>query len=261
MNEIVKYHNDFSNLVLKDFNATELDLLMVLCSKMRDKQCEKVIFDFEQLKTLSKYKPTANKRFIEDIKRTNEKLMKLNMCITSQDMIYQFVLFPTFGIDTRNMTLTVGVNTQFAFVLNELTQNFTRFELDEFISLKSSYSKALYRLMKQYRTEGRYYITIEDFKEKLDVPNGYENRDIIQKILNPAMKELTEYFNNLKLTKITSRKRGNPIKAYEFTFKAEKALKTENKDTTEVKYNSETRKENLKALEMTYQLFEGKKIG
>lgn len=260
MNEIVKYHNDFSGLALKDFNAIELDLLMVLCSKMRNKQCEKVVFDFEQLKTLSKYKPTANKRFIEDIKRTNEKLMKLNMCITSEDMIYQFVLFPTFGIDTKNMTLTVAVNQQFAFVLNELTQNFTRFELDEFISLTSGYSKALYRLMKQYRTEGRYYIKVEDIKEQLDIPASYTPKRISDNILKPVMKELSAYFDNLKLNKITSKRRGNPIIAYEFIFRNEIPPKTENRDSTEGKSNSETRNENLKALEMTYQLFKEKKI-
>lgn len=260
MNEIVKYHNDFSSLALKDFNAIELDLLMVLCSKMKNKQCEKVVFDFEQLKTLSKYKPTANKRFIEDIKRTNEKLMKLNMCITSEDMIYQFVLFPTFGIDTKNMTLTVAVNQQFAFVLNELTQNFTRFELDEFISLTSGYSKALYRLMKQYRTEGRYYIKVEDIKEQLDIPASYTPKRISDNILKPVMKELSAYFDNLKLNKITSKRRGNPIIAYEFIFRAEIPPKTENSDSTEGKSNSEIRNENLKALEMTYQLFKEKKI-
>ena len=48
----------------------------------------------------------------------------------------------------------VAVNPRFSFLLNDLTSQFTRFELAEFTALKSSYAKETYRRLKQYRQTG-----------------------------------------------------------------------------------------------------------
>ena len=52
-------------------------------------------------------------------------------------------------------TLTVSVNSRFSFLLNDLTSQFTRFELAEFTALRSSYAKECYRRLEQAeRAEG-----------------------------------------------------------------------------------------------------------
>ena len=44
MNEIVKYHKDFENkLVLKNFTASELNFLMAICTKVRDKKEDEIV--------------------------------------------------------------------------------------------------------------------------------------------------------------------------------------------------------------------------
>ena len=51
MNEIVKYHKDFEKkLVFRNFTASELNFLMAICTKVRDKKENEVIFTFEELK-------------------------------------------------------------------------------------------------------------------------------------------------------------------------------------------------------------------
>ena len=50
MNEIVKYNNQMNEVNFKDFNTTELDLLMTICSKMREQGLKIIEFSFEQLK-------------------------------------------------------------------------------------------------------------------------------------------------------------------------------------------------------------------
>ena len=78
MNEIVKYHKDFEKkLVLKNFTASELNFLMAICTKVRDKKEDEVIFTFEELKKLSKWVKTDNKSFIKSLQNTNKKLMAL----------------------------------------------------------------------------------------------------------------------------------------------------------------------------------------
>ena len=58
-----------------------------------------------------------------------------------------------------------------------MVQNFTIFELLEFTSLSSKYSKTLYRLLKQWRTQGEYiFHDIADFREKMDIPESFSNK-------------------------------------------------------------------------------------
>lgn len=225
MNEIVKYHNDFGKIALTSFSATEMDLLFVLCNQVKDKGCDEIEFSFNQLKSLSKYKPTANSRFIKDLDRTNKKLVELNLKIENEKELIRFSLFPTFKINKDNLTLKVAVNKEFAYILNELTSNFTRFELKEFTDLKSSYSKALYRILKQFRTTGYYTVSVDIFRKILDIPNSYDMRKIQQKVLNPIENELYLYFKNLRIEKIKKKARGNPVIGFEFYFDKEKIEK------------------------------------
>ena len=36
MNELVRYHNDFNNIILTNFTERELDLLMAICFKLKN---------------------------------------------------------------------------------------------------------------------------------------------------------------------------------------------------------------------------------
>ena len=150
----------------------------------------------------------------------NRHLLDLKMRLESADGadIYQFVLFPTFVIHTNAQTLEVAVNERFAFLLNSLDSDFTRFELAEFTSLKSSYSKCLYRLLKQYRTTGYVRITTENLRTALAVPESYQNKTMNHDIIKPAVNELRPLFNSLRMHAVKQRRQGAPIMAYEFLF-------------------------------------------
>ena len=69
----------------------------------------------------------------------------------------------------------------------------------------------------QYRSTGYYVVRIEDFRERMDIPDNYQMGNIDQKVLQPALRELQNYFNDLKVKKIKAKK-GNKIAKLEFTF-------------------------------------------
>ncbi|WP_229026001.1 replication initiation protein, partial [Enterococcus faecium] len=77
--------------------------------------------------------------------------------------------------------------------------------------------KTLFRLLMQYRSTGYYVVRIEEFRSLMDIPEYYQMGNIDQKVLNPALRELKKYFNDLKVTKIKAKK-GNKIAKLEFTF-------------------------------------------
>lgn len=222
MNEIVKYHNYMNSLKFTGFTVIDFNFLLTLCSRLKDKGTNEVTFSFTELRILTNYKKSNSiKQFVEDLKRMNEKLMKITCSLKTETEIIMFVLFPTFAINLNKQTLTVSVNERFRFILNELIKHFTRFDLQEFVTLESKYSKSLYRLLKQYRTTGKYEIEVNAFREKMDCPESYNNKQFMQNIINPAFKSLQNYFHDLQCETKYAHKRGRPVLGYIFTFTPE----------------------------------------
>lgn len=212
---VLKYHNDMNVFSFGGFNQRELNLFFLICGLMREQE-ETLILPFAEIKKIiGKTAFKNNKDLVNCVVETNKKFLKLNGEFKKGSTLVQFVLFPTFKTDSQREVLKVSVNPEFSYILNELTKNFTLFELQEFYSLNSTYSKNLFRLLKQYKSTGVYYVTLEEFRRLLDVPEAYEMRKITDKILNPALKELANYFDNLRIEKIRSNRR---ITALRFTF-------------------------------------------
>ena len=212
---VLKYHNDMNVFSFGGFNQRELNLFFLICGLMREQE-ETLILPFAEIKKIiGKTAFKNNKDLVNCVVETNKKFLKLNGEFKKGSTLVQFVLFPTFKTDSQREVLKVSVNPEFSYILNELTKNFTLFELQEFYSLNSTYSKNLFRLLKQYKSTGVYYVTLEEFRRLLDVPEAYEMRKITDKILNPALKELANHFDNLRIEKIRTNRR---ITALRFIF-------------------------------------------
>ena len=165
-NEIVKFSNQFNNVALKKFDAVHLDVLMAIeDSRVREKGTATVEFSFEELRGLMRLrKNLTNRQLADKIVQTNRaRLLALNYMFEDSGKIIQFALFTKFVTDPQEATLAVGVNEEFAFLLNDLTSQFTRFELAEFADLKSKYAKEFYRRAKQYRSSGIWKISRDEF--------------------------------------------------------------------------------------------------
>lgn len=216
MKELVNYNNEINKVALKNFNSKELDLLMAICSKMKDEELKEVSFDFEYLRRLVNYDIySTTDKFYSDLKNTYNKLLKCVFGWENEKEIVMFVLFTRYKIDKDKKTVNIAVNEDFYWVLNELTQKFTKFELSEFISLKSTYSKECYRRLKQYRNTGMWIVEIDEFRRLLDIPNSYKSGNIDQRVLKPILNELSPIFKNFRIEKI---KKGKVIVLLKFSF-------------------------------------------
>lgn len=230
-NEIVKHGAELNTIPLRRFTPTEMNLFFAIVSRMQDKGAETVRFSFAQLKELSDYKPTANKRFIDDIETTYQKLLRLTFSRISKSGLNRemFVMFTHFKIvgEAEEPYVDVQLHEMAIPLLNNLEQ-WVRYSLTEFRELQSGYSKTMFRLLKQFRTTGYAKFKKEDFFELLDIPRSYWNKqaNVDSKVLKPIREELTPIFKALKITKEHSKKRGRPIIAYTFTWKPE--MKTAN---------------------------------
>ena len=218
-NEVVKFNNDMNTVALRKFNSTEINLLISICSRIRDQGLKYVEFDFKYLKKLIKYPYNDMKNFVNTLDSAYNKLLKCNIRIGDDVEWTRFVLFTKYTINVEKQIVTIGINEEFKYVLNELTSNFTRFELEEFVNFKSTYTKEFYRRMKQFRYTGIWIVSIEEFKYLLDIPQSYKTDKIDSKILKPIMNELGEEFN-LKVIKKYKNSLGrgrSKVSGYEFS--------------------------------------------
>lgn len=223
MNEIVKYENTLNTIAFKDFNAGELNIFFALVSRMRNCDGKEIRFTFEKLRELTGVGSTdtlSNKRFFDQLTSTYKKMIKMTWGYQNELRAQYFVLFTGFEIDGNNGFVDVQVNQKLTFILNELEELFTRYELAEFAGLKSKYAKNLYRLLKQFRHTGLLIKTVDEFKELMDIPKKYPAIEIDRIVINPALAELNIMFKDLKFTKRRA-KRYNRITHYEFKFEPE----------------------------------------
>lgn len=224
-NEIVKYSNQFNAQALRKFTALDLDLLMAIAARVRDKEIDEVTFTFEELRRLAHVKKNlTDKELAARIVEVNDRLLACRFRFQDDSRTVQFTLFSGFETDWKTKKLLVAVNPRFSFLLNDLTSQFTRFELAEFTALKSSYAKETYRRLKQYRQTGVWKVSIEEFRRLLDVPESYQTCDLNKRVLKPIQEELWPLLNlvvHKKFRKGAGRGRRS-LAGFEFEFDPER---------------------------------------
>ncbi|MCV3554081.1 replication initiation protein [Campylobacter sp. CNRCH_2013_0898h] len=247
MNEIVKYHNDFNKIKLPSFTEQEQNILCGMLTKIKESQTDDSIkFTPQELQKFSTENLT-NKALGEMLIVLREKFFKADFTILIEDKERDLIgkeivnLFQSFKLwyqsndyEYSNLqSVEMTVNPRFKYLVNEITANFTAFELAEFIAISGKYTKTLYRLLKQYRSTGKAYFEWEEFKRIMDIPQNYLMHNIDKWILKPAIKELTKErtlfdqlrvpFENLTFEKkkVSARGRGGKVIGIKFIFKPE----------------------------------------
>lgn len=224
-NEIVKYSNQFNAQALRRFTALDLDLLMAIAARVRDKEIDEVTFTFEELRQLAHVKKNlTDKELAARIVEVNDRLLACRFRFQDDSRTVQFTLFSGFETDWKTAKLLVAVNPRFSFLLNDLTSQFTRFELAEFTALKSSYAKETYRRLKQYRQTGVWKVSLEEFRRLLDVPKSYRTCDLNERVLKPIQAELGELLG-LRIHKKYAKRGGrgrSSLVGFEFEFDPER---------------------------------------
>ena len=216
--DIVKYDNDMNTVTFGKFKEKELDLFFSICFKVRDMGVKKVILSFSELKELSNYSNRNVSRFIKDLSSTYDKMLGLNIKIMHSELSFtKFNLFSEYTVNAEEKTIIIQVHEKFEYILNKMLKegNYTKFELIEFVNLRSSYSKNMFRLLKQWESKKIKKFTIEEFRELLVVPPKYRMSEIDKFILSPIIQELSNFFPNLNLEKI---KTGKKITHLKFTW-------------------------------------------
>ena len=225
-NEIVKYHNDLNTVNMRGWTKEEMNFMFAVLSKAKEKGTELIEFDKAELTELARYSERHKIRLHDVLKNLVDHVTEMKYIEETTHSYEVMNLFQRFKVvwnkDYSEMHATIRLTSEFEYILNKLNANFTKFELEEFIGLRSTYAKQMYRLLKQWRTKGHKEWSVQDLRYLLAIPENYRSCDIDSRVLKPIKKELSKYFSDFKVKPIKKRTKGNPIIAYEFKWKPEK---------------------------------------
>lgn len=225
-NKITQYKNEVNGIPMRNWTAEEMNIFFAILTQIRDKGTRKLEFDKYQLQELIDYTGKYDKRFSETMQALGKKIQSLTYYESTSNSFLMMPLFTLFKSewtdDLSVVKLIVAVNPDFEYILNGWKENhWTKFIYDEFLKIESTYSKTLFRLLKQWRTKGKREFSIHEFKRLMDIPDSYVVGMITKRIVTKSVKDLQPYFSGLKVKIVKSNKQGTPVIAYEFTWEAE----------------------------------------
>ncbi|MGL6099190.1 MAG: replication initiation protein [Fusobacteriaceae bacterium] len=247
----LKHHKDFHKAQFQKLTTTQRNLTFALCYKLMNQESNLLEFDVKEIIKMTGYRPTKKGDNIYiHLKKTYDILKHISIKIDKINGFKEFVLFTVFETFEDTGKVKISVNSEYRYLLNQVTKPFTLQNLVEYTDLKSNYSQLLYSLLKEWDLKKERIFSIEEFREELAIPESYDFKEITRRVLAQILKELPKYFKDLTLDKI---KTGRKITSLKFTWKNSKITKVDaNISNPEVEYIEDVQLKNSKTLEYTF---------
>ena len=159
-----------------------------------------------------RYSNVMNNVSFSGFKEKELDLLELNFRYEDEEKITRFVLFNRYDVEKKKKVVSIKINEDFKYILNGLTEMYTKFDLLDFVNLKSVYSKNTFKLLKQWETIKKVEFEVDKFRELLGVPKTYNTDNFNKRVLKPVLEELQHCFKNLKVEKIRTGRRITTLK-------------------------------------------------
>lgn len=218
------YDNHINQIHFKGFNKKDMDLFMVICKGLMDKNTLQITIPYREIKRLANYQGMSRVEFNKQVKNLDRKFFALLVAFDDieNEEYSSKPLFDDYCANGRKQELTISINKKALKYFNVFEQ-YTKVDLLIHTSLKGKYSAILYRVLCQFSKNKWWKVSLDYFKEIFDVPEKYDVRKIKQKIIEPAIEELKPYMN-IKYTPVKSNGKGRPIIGYEFSYTLTKTV-------------------------------------
>lgn len=231
--DIVKYRNEFNLTNLNKLDKIEQDILFTMCSRItknKTLEAEMTFAELQEKAFLSERKYSWDKS-IQKLSSLGDKIVKIIFTVSNENGFIKMPMFSLFSADGDKENISVRLNSEFATYLFDIPEKigFSKFELEQFVYLKSKYAKTLFRFLLQ-NYKGKWIVGFNDFREIMGFSKSYGVNTIIARVrkILPEI-EKTGYFSDIELDYTTFNKQGRPIKDIIFSYKInkEKALEAQ----------------------------------
>ncbi|WP_104711294.1 replication initiation protein [Helicobacter felis] len=212
----VVVHNDIYKVNLGKLGARELNLLFSLFNRLKDQQDTSIRFNPQEIRGMMDVPKLDHAGLLKAVHALRDNIKAANFRkiahftqdgrekVKEEDLL----LFKSFAIvyDKESLKLDyldVKVNTDhYLYLFNQLSANFTAFQLEIFLKLGSKYAKNLYRLLVRFEDAGdplgecevlTYKGDFEGFREFMGIPKSIGVGLLEDSILKPACRELGHF--------------------------------------------------------------------
>lgn len=196
-NRLVVKHNKLIEFKGR-MTLNELKLFSLIVADIREqqeKQFEEYKIDISVLKEITK-----DKNFYDYIKEVALKLESKRIVVEGSNekkkryfTTIRLINKPRY--EEGEYHLVVDLDKDLIPYIIDLKRNFTRYEIENILRLKSTYSVRLYELLKQYQSIGNRKINIDDLRDYLGIEKDEYDRfyDFERRVLKVAKKEIDKY--------------------------------------------------------------------
>lgn len=223
-NNLVRYRHEMNTIAFGKLEPKELDLFFSFVYKLKLMGTREIVLSFAELRELCDYKSRGSIKFENILKKVYKKIINLSIIEETKDTWTEFILFTSYTINRKSSTVSITVNDKFEYILNKISGDrekgefYNKFQLQQLKSIEGKYAKTLFVLMKQWSSNHKLEISLDEFRRILSVPETYRMTHITTKILKPSIEELQSIFLHLKVEKI---KYGREVIKFIFTWGAE----------------------------------------
>ena len=186
---------------VRRFSVKEMNLIFLICYKIKNENTNKAIFNFEELEKYTKIKNIST-----EINDYFKKIMQITYLKEKNSILKYHILFTRYEVNEKKQKVVFCVNPEILEDLKQITNDFNYADLQFFLSIPSSYAKTTYLLSKEMEKSNIYTISMQSFKKLLDIPKSYKMSDIDKKVFYPIKKDLEDYFNSFTIEKIKNEK-------------------------------------------------------
>lgn len=215
---IVKYSNDFALRPWGELTAFQQDILACLIVTLRERHVEKIVLSISKLEKLMRRRIKKD-RISKQIERMNSVITSIKAEYEDEEVAGEFVVFTGVWREKKTGDIVIDVNPKYMHLFNKLGNKYLAWDLAEHISLPTTYSKTLYRYLSFYAGTGWWYVPVEEFRERMNIPDKYDTRRIMDNVILPSVnilrEELPGKFGDLMVERI---KEGVRITAFRFAF-------------------------------------------
>ena len=194
MNKYVKQHHAITE-ARYDLSAIEKNMFYLLLGALKDDDPP----EKEYLVDISK-SPVLKDVPLEELRHAARNLLSRPYYINKPNgNILAVTLMTRVSYDETTALLGIVVARQMLPYLIDLKNDYTEFELDIALSLKSKYSKRIYEMLSHHKDAGIMHITVDELKYRLALKDPKKKKETYtwtpfkEVVLETAKKELQEH--------------------------------------------------------------------
>lgn len=225
-----------NKIVEASYQLTLKEQRVVLMAISQIKSDEALKKNDECILSVASYAATfgiAEKSALKEIKEALDELFerRINVVLDSGKK-EKFRWVSKVTIDVKNNELGLRFSQDIIPFLTNLKGRFTKYQLSSVSDMKSVFSIRIYEMLMQWRTTKIVEVSIEKFKERLELVDKYPSiANLRIKAIEPAIKEINEYSDiNVQYELIKTGKKFTGIK-FTFSYKNKSTEKDVNKIT------------------------------